>query len=154
MKRTGDGFDSFRVRKIVRKLAALFIGILICILMTLLSGCVSGADEGKKLKDLEYTILKEEMIPPEMDALIRERKEKAFFLTYADQGWLYICRGYGKRETAGCYVEVDRLYETENAVCIHTCLMGPEKGEEIKEKETCPYLVVKLKYIDKEVVFE
>ena len=47
----------------------------------------------------------------------------------------------------------DSLYETEDAVCIHTSLMGPEKGEETEETVTYPYVVVQLEYIGKDVIF-
>ena len=49
---------------------------------------------------------------------------------------------------------VTELYETENAIFIHTNLLGPGKEEETKEITTFPYVVVKLKLIDKNVVFD
>ena len=52
-------------------------------------------------------------------------------------------------DTTGYSVEVNDLYETEDAVFIHTTLLGPEAGEDIKEISTFPYVVVKLEYIDK-----
>ena len=54
----------------------------------------------------------------------------------------------------GYSVEVTELYETENAIFIHTNLLGPGKEEETKEITTFPYVVVKLKLIDKNVVFD
>ena len=49
---------------------------------------------------------------------------------------------------------VKELYETEDAVRIRTNLLGPEKGEDIKEIATFPYVVVQLEYIDKDVLFD
>ena len=57
-------------------------------------------------------------------------------------------------DTTGYSVEVNDLYETEDAVFIHTTLLGPEAGEDIKEISTFPYVVVKLEYIDKNVIFD
>ena len=46
------------------------------------------------------------------------------------------------------------LYETENAVYIQTELLGPSKEEKITEKQTYPYVVVKMEWIDKNIIFE
>ena len=86
--------------------------------------------------------------------MIEEEKEHPFRMVYADQGQLYIAEGYGGQPTTGYSVAVRELYETENTVCIHTNLMGPEKGEDIREIATFPYVVVQLEYIDKEVIFD
>ena len=63
-------------------------------------------------------------------------------------------KGYGARPTSGYSIEVKQLYETENAVCIQTELTGPSKEEKIAEKQTYPYIVVKMEWIDKNIVFE
>ena len=47
-----------------------------------------------------------------------------------------------------------RLYETEDAVHVHTNLLGPEKGEETKDAATFPYVVIQLEYIEKEVLLD
>jgi hypothetical protein len=49
---------------------------------------------------------------------------------------------------------VKELYESKNAIYIHTNLMGPSKDERILERETHPYIVVKLEHTDKNIVFE
>ena len=85
---------------------------------------------------------------------IEEAKEEPFKLSYADQGCLYAARGYGKQKTSGYSIEVTACYEAERAVYIETALLGPDKGEEITEAATYPYVVVKMEYIDKQVIFE
>ena len=75
-------------------------------------------------------------------------------MTYADNGSLYIAVGYGEQPTSGYSIEVKELYETENAIYIHTNLIGPAKDEKIVERKTYPYIVVKLEFVDKNVVFE
>ena len=62
--------------------------------------------------------------------------------------------GYGTRPTSGYSIKVKALYETENAVYIQTELLGPSKEEKITEKQTYPYVVVKMEWIDKNIVFE
>ena len=90
----------------------------------------------------------------ELEEKIDDKEEKPFKLTYADNGALYIAVGYGEQKTSGYSIKVTDLYETENAIYIHTSLIGPAKDEKIVEEETYPYIVIKLEYIDKNVVFE
>ena len=122
-----------------------------------LSGCISvcvrQTDTSEKLRDLEFTVLDKESVPSELSQVIEEKKEEPFQLSYGDQGVLYIAEGYGGQPTSGYSVEVNSLYETGSAVCIHTSLMGPETGEETEETVTYPYVVVQLEYIEKDVIF-
>ena len=71
-------------------------------------------------------MLDKDAAPEELKLLIEENKAASFRLTYADQGALYIAEGYGAQLTTGYSVEVSGLYETEDAVYIHTNLLGPE----------------------------
>ena len=45
-------------------------------------------------------------------------------------------------------------FETENAIYFRSNLIGPSKEEARIETETFPYIVVKLQYVDKNVVFQ
>lgn len=123
-------------------------------ILALLTGCVSKPQKTEKLRDLEFTVMDKADVPQEFSQIIEENKNMPFCLTYADQGFLYIAEGYGAREKTGYSVKVTALYETETSVCFHTNLLGPEKGEETKEITTFPYVVVKLKYLKKDVIFD
>ena len=125
-----------------------------CLVAALLTGCITRPQKTEKLRDLEFTVLDKEAVPNELKEMIEENKSMPFKLTYADQGALYIAQGYGAQTKTGYSVEVLALYETQNAVYIHTNLLGPEKGEETKEITTFPYVVVKLDYIEKNVMFD
>lgn len=125
-----------------------------CLLILMLTGCVSRPLKTAKLRDLEFTVMDKEKVPNELKAAILENRDMPFKLTYADQGYLYIAEGYGPQQKSGYSVEVTGLYETENAVYIHTNLLGPEKGEKTQDAVTYPYVVVKLEFIDKNVVFD
>lgn len=117
------------------------------------SGCAKRTDTSEKLRDLEFTVLDKEAVPDELSEVIEEEKKTSFKISYADQGMLYIAEGYGGQPTSGYSVEVNGLYETEDAVCVETTLMGPEKGEKTEETVTYPYVVVQLEYIGKDVIF-
>ena len=75
-------------------------------------------------------------------------------MTFQDQGFLYICGGYGVQETAGYSITVNALYETGNAIYIDTNLIGPGPEEKGKNTPTYPYIVVKTENLDKSVVFD
>ena len=124
------------------------------LLVLMLSGCISRPQKTEKLRDLDFTVMDKEKVPNELKTAILENRDLPFKLTYADQGYLYIAEGYGPQLKSGYSVEVTGLYETENAIYIHTNLLGPEKGEKTEEVTTYPYVVVKLEYIDKNVIFD
>lgn len=125
-----------------------------CLMILLMTGCVSRPLKTEKLRDLEFTVMDKEKVPDEFKTAILENRDMPFKLTYADQGYLYIAEGYGPKQKSGYSVEVTGLYETENAVYIHTNLLGPEKGEKTQDAVTYPYVVVRLEFIDKNVVFD
>ena len=132
-----------------------FILAILCITLCVsVLGCSAEKLSTEKIRDIEFTVVDEENIPEELEEMIDEKEELPFKLTYADNGDLYIAVGYGEQPTSGYSIEVKELYETKNAIYIHTNLIGPTKDEMILERETYPYIVVKLEYIDKNVVFE
>lgn len=134
------------------KKSVYLVGFLL-VLLTGLIGCAT-RQKTEKLRDLKVTVVEKEALPEELKSEISKNKEQPFKLTYADQGELYIAEGYGTQPKSGYSVEVTAVYETENAIYIHTNLLGPEKGEKTKDTATYPYVAVKLDFIDKHVVFD
>ncbi len=132
------------------------IVILLCCICIVTIGVSCSAKKLKteKLRDLDFTVVREEEIPEELQEMIMKHKEKVMKLTYADQGELYIVEGYGRQETSGYSIEVKECFESENAIYFHTNLIGPSQNESIIEEETFPYIVVKIKDVDKKIVFQ
>lgn len=126
----------------------------IAVLGLILCACGDMKDEEKKLVDLEFEVLTEESIPSEVKEIIEKRQKNEFMTTYTDKEDLYIMIGYGKQSTGGYSIRVDELYETKNSIYIKTTFLGPDRNELVTQMETYPYIVVKLKYIDKVVVFK
>lgn len=116
--------------------------------------CGQKQDTMTKIKDLECTVMAEENIPEELLQKIEDKKENAFKMTFEDQGFLYICVGYGTQNTGGYSIAVNELYETANAVYIDTNLIGPKPEEKSNPVASYPYVVVKTEFIDKPVVFD
>lgn len=126
--------------------------------ITLLSGCSFGTIEEQKTGDVTYEIVKKEEIPEQLKEEIKEAGKKEMWISYADTGkeetYLYVVRGYGTQQTTGYSIEVNACYETANTVVISTTLRGPEKKEKIHKKKTYPYIVIKMPYTEKQIIYE
>lgn len=123
-------------------------------LAVFLAGCKRDTLDEKRLRDIEYTVTSEDRLPEELKALIDEKKQQPFKMTYQDGDYLYICQGYGSQPTGGYSIQVDEVYQTSNAIYFSATLIGPSASEQTMEKETMPYIVVKTEYQDMTVVFE
>lgn len=130
---------------------------LLCLLLTaclLFTGCTYLSDEKIKLRDLDFTVLSEEMIPEELKGIIEEKKNTAFQITYTDNANLYICIGYGEQKTGGYSIAVEELYLTENNICVNTSLLGPETSDKSSKTPSYPVIVLKTEFLEQTVIFE
>lgn len=118
------------------------------------TGCSTKQLNTQKIRDVDFTVVKEEHVPEEFKTIIKQKEEAPFKLTYADDGDLYIAEGYGEKPTSGYSAQVDECYETANAIYIHTNLLGPSKEEEVVKTKACPYVVIKMEFVEKNVVFK
>lgn len=126
--------------------------ILLGVLM-LLSGSVRKECE-EKVKDLEFTVTKEEELPEALRQQIEEKKEGDFRFTYSDNEYLYVARGYGIQETGGYSISVEDCYLSDTAICVKTRLQGPQNGEEVTKAPSYPFIVLKLELREEEVLFQ
>lgn len=132
-------------------------GILMMLLLAvgmLLPGCTikDGGDE--KLRDVEFTVLSEEEIPPEFLDFIIGKQSQPFKLTYTTDEYLYIAAGYGEQTTGGYSISVKDCYMTENALVFDTELLGPSASEDSIPGASFPYIVIKVEKTDKTVIFK
>lgn len=130
-----------------------FSVLIVMVMLTMMIGCAFKADHSEKIKDLEFTVLSEEVIPEELKSIIDSKCEEPFMLTYTDDDNLYICVGYGKQKSTGYSIVVEELYLTEKAVYVSTELLGPDKENDLV-KNSCPYIVIKTEKTDLPVIFE
>jgi hypothetical protein len=130
--------------------------LLLTIVITALgiTGCKTEDTDIKKLKDLEFTVVEDADLPGELKEIIDEKKENPFKLSYSNKDYLYIVVGYGKQNSGGYSISVDDLYLTSNAIYIDTNLIGPSQDDMVTQGITYPYVVVKLEFMDENVVFE
>lgn len=120
----------------------------------ILAGCGVETQDEEKIEDLEFTVLDLEKVPEELRNVLEEKKAAPFKVTYEDEGYMYICIGYGEQQSSGYSIAVEDLYLTSNAIYVKTQLLGPGNEEETAQATTCPYIVLKLEDLDKSVVFE
>ena len=120
----------------------------------MLAVCQITEDSGMKLRDLEFTLISDDVMAPELKTLIDERKAEEFKFTYSDKESLYICIGYGEQSTGGYSIAVNELYLTDNAIYVDTNLLGPSPKEKENPAVSYPYIVIKTEFLDKTVVFE
>lgn len=135
----------------IRKTAVFLLttlGLLLC------TGCSILSEERVKMQDLGFTVVSEEKIPDELKTIIDEKKGDPFKLTYSDADYLYIVIGYGQQSGGGYSIAVNELYLTEDAIFVNTTLLGPEGSEATNKVPSCPYIVLKLDYLEKPVIFE
>lgn len=129
---------------------------LLMIVITVLgiTACKTEDTDIKKLKDIEFTVVEDADLPGELKDIIEEKKENPFKLSYSNKDYLYIVVGYGRQNSGGYSISVDDLYLTSNAIYINTNLIGPTQDDMVAQGVTYPYVVVKMEFMDKNVVFE
>ena len=124
-------------------LASLFLG-----------GCKVSKDDGKKVRDLEFTVVGDIDVPAELKKIITEKSAQPFKLTFSDEQNLYIVVGYGPQSTGGYSITVNALYLTENSIVIDTELLGPAKGENPAPETSYPCIVLKTENLENPVIFQ
>ena len=129
-------------------------GILLIVMCCSLWGCSIEKVRAKDGVKPEYTVMKEEDFPDKVRELVEQNREKEFQMTYQDNGFLYLMKGYGKQETGGYSIQVQDLSLWDNAIHLETMLLGPEEGEELTGEPSFPCLVIKIKYREEPVIFE
>ena len=128
--------------------------VIVSIMAAMLSACGGETEKEEDRNNLEFTVVSEDRLPDELKEILDQKKESAFKLTYADEGYLYISVGYGKQESGGYSVTVNELYETDNAIYVNTNLLGPKAGSSPGTSPSYPYIVLKIEFRDKTVVFD
>ncbi|MDR1700671.1 MAG: protease complex subunit PrcB family protein [Lachnoclostridium sp.] len=129
--------------------------IILGIISTLL--CLGGCEkkgEGAIGKDIDYTVVSEEDIPPELKKSIDKNKINPFELSYTDGEFMYLAAGYGEQDSGGFSIQVVALCEKGEDILFSTNLLGPDESRIVSLKKTTPYIVVKTEKMDRKVVYE
>ncbi len=127
--------------------------VALLLLVVFLQGC-SVVEEEEKLRALEYTVVSPDDIPEDLANEIQNVKDKEFQLSYDDGEYLYIAKGYGARNTSGYNVTVKEVYLTEHTLVFDTEITGPREGEDVADKKTMPFIVVKTETMDRQIIYK
>jgi hypothetical protein len=119
-----------------------------------LSGCLGKGDSGKKVKDMEFSVVADTDMPQELKEIITQKQQSPFKLTYSDDKNLYIVVGYGQQPSGGFSIAVNDLFLTDNSIVLKTELIGPSKGEVAGVEASFPFIVIKTEMSELPVVFQ
>lgn len=117
-----------------------------------LASCGIEKISSQKTKDMDFTVVSEIEMPDEVKQIVEERKEIPFKVAYSDHEYTYLIVGYGKQKYDGYSIQVKNVYETKNAIFVKTEFSGPKEYTN-KEVDSYPYIVIKIEYTDKNVIF-
>ena len=127
--------------------------VVIFLLTIQISGCEGNYKGSEKGLNLEYTVLGETKIPEEFLSQIEEKKAEKFELTYRDNEYLYIAKGFGEQKTSGSSISVTNLTCEDQTIYFESKLVIPQGKENINCISSFPYIVIKTELIDFPVVF-
>lgn len=127
--------------------------VVIFLLTIQISGCEGNYKGSEKGLNLEYTVLGETKIPEEFLSQIEEKKADKFELTYRDNEYLYIAKGFGEQKTSGCSISVINLTCEDQTIYFESKLVIPQEKENLNSISSFPYIVIKTELIDFPVVF-
>lgn len=135
---------------------AVAVVIAICIMAGgVFCGCGQTSSRQKQEEvECDYTVVATRDCPEEFLKNLEEKKINPFQMTYQDGTYLYMAVGYGEQKTGGYSILVKKLTETKDKIFLNTELRGPSKEENVLEKPSFPYVVIKMENKSKEVVFE
>lgn len=127
--------------------------VVIFLLTIQISGCEGNYKGSEKGLNLEYTVLGETKIPEEFLSQIEEKKAEKFELTYRDNEYLYIAKGFGEQKTSGSSISVTNLSCEDQTIYFESKLVIPQEKENLNSISSFPYIVIKTELIDFPVVF-
>lgn len=135
----------------MKKFTYIFICALLAVIM---HGCAIQDNTDGAYKAVDYTVVKVEEIPGEVQELIKNQGNEAFQMVYRSDGWLYVMRGYGRQKTGGYSIRILDVGISKDMLHIKSELLGPQTKEEQKGNGSCPYFVLKLEDPGYPVMFE
>ena len=128
--------------------------VILMMAAVLLAGChfFSASEDGE---ELAYDICDETMLPDELVAVIDTKKETSFQCTYSNNTYTYIVVCVGTYNRADVSVDVDELYQDDNAIYVKTVLrQNPDAADVEADTVSFPYVVIRIRRSDLQVIFK
>lgn len=138
--------------KALRKIVWLAAGLLFCILA--LGGCDQSRGKNQTGKEVAFSTVDPDEAPEELKEIIEKNKQGEIKMSYLDGDVCYAVRGYGRQKTGGYSIQVNGVWEREDGIHVDTSLMGPGKDQEIAKEPSYPFLILKLKQTEADLLFD
>lgn len=130
--------------------------LVVCFSFTFLAGCKKKQEVS--YEPLTFEVCTEKTMPDELFAIIENRKQNRFQITFSNQQNLYIAVGYGAHDRDNLAAVLNEIYATKQAIYVDTDLMSERhlEGESLPRGEfsLCPYIVLKCDYSERPVYFK
>lgn len=130
-----------------------FLGISSLCLMLFLTGCEISQTGDSVENEVAFTVVEPAEVPAELAEIIEKNKQDEIKMSYQDQGYTYIVRGYGQQKTGGYSIAVNAVYLSGDGIHVDTSLIGPPQDKKIQNEASYPYIVIKIESQDQDIVF-
>ena len=130
------------------------IVVLSVFLITTLTGCSGNSFGANGYRTLDFTLVDYKNIPQKLMEQMETKMEEGFQLTYKEDEYLYIAKGYGEQETSGYSVAVTNLTTENEVVYFESKLLEPQENENVNHNSSFPYVVIKTELIEFPVIFK
>lgn len=140
-----------------KALCRLWVSVMLVFLLAVimyLTGCRLVSDDGKRISEIDYTVVENQDVPQELMKLIKDKKQNTLRLTYTTKEYTYLVAGYGTQPTSGYSIKVNDIYMGEKAIYADVSLIGPAQDESVNEIPTTPYVVIKIEKREEPVIFK
>lgn len=129
--------------------------VVLCVfLITTLTGCSGNSFGEKGYRTLDYTLVDYKNIPQNLMEQMETKMEEGFELTYKEDEYLYIAKGYGNQGKTRTCVSVEKLYSEGTDIFVKFNIINNNKDLGETEVENTPFLVIKTEYRKGEVHFD
>ena len=130
------------------------IVVLSVFLITTLTGCSGNSFGANGYRTLDFTLVDYKNIPQKLMEQMETKMEEGFQLTYKEDEYLYIAKGYGEPETSGYSVAVTNLTTENEVVYFESKLLEPQENENVNHNSSFPYVAIKTELIEFPVIFK
>lgn len=137
----------------MKKLLKIYLSFIFLISICF-TGCGLTKIDNEKLSALSYEIIEYHYLDSTLRSIYDSYYKESNRITYNDGDYTYLFVFYGEMPTSGYSIKVKEIYDTPSNIVVDTTLVGPQKEETIAEKESFPAIVIKIKSLNKTIIFK
>lgn len=130
------------------------LSLFLLIIFLSLTGCSITKIDNENKVPLAFEIVDYHFLDSNLRDIYDNNCNQSNRITYNDGNNTYLFVFYGKMPTNGYSIDVKEIYETPSNILVDTTLIGPKKEETIAENESFPAIVIKIKSLNKTIIFK